>query len=155
VEEQLPGERRERRFARPAEEARPGSLAPDVTADQSKSAAKSTAIESPPQTASADGEQKAADANEAEIMTRLPHARPERRSSRRTGSTGQRRRTTTARGAGSRKRAAATKKAAVPTPPARGLRGQITDATIQTATMPFRATFALARRAGRLLERLR
>jgi hypothetical protein len=143
VEEQLPGERRERRFARSAEKGHP-----------SNAAAPSTAIESPPQTASADGEQKAADANEAEIMTRLPHARPERRSTRRTGSTGQRRRTSTARGAG-RKRAATTKKAAGRVPPTRGLREQITDATIQTATMPFRATFGLARRAGRLLERLR
>jgi hypothetical protein len=153
VEEQLPGERRERRFARPAEEGqRPGS---DVTADPSNAAGPSTAIQSPPQTASADGEQKAADANEAEIMTKLPRARPERRSSRRTGSTGQRRRTPTGRSAGSRKRTGTAKKAAKPAPSTRGLREQITDATIQTATMPFRATFGLARRAGRLIERLR
>jgi hypothetical protein len=156
VEQQQPGERRERRFARPAEEEgpRPGSFAPDVTADASATgaAAPSTAIESPPQTPSADGDEKSTEGAEGEIMTRLPRSRPERRSTRRTGATGQRRRTTTA---SSRKKAAATKKTTKPQQPARGLREQITDATIQTATMPFRATFALARSAGRLIGRLR
>jgi hypothetical protein len=159
VEQQQPGERRERRFARPAEEEgpRPGSFAPDVTAEASATgaAAPSTAIESPPQTPSADGDEKSTEGAEGEIMTRLPRSRPERRSTRRTGATGQRRRTTTARSANSRKKAAATKKTTKQQQPARGLREQITDATIQTATMPFRATFALARRAGRLVGRLR
>lgn len=158
MEQEQPGERRERRFARPAEEApRPGSFAPDVTADVSATgaAAPSTAIESPPQTPSTDGDENATEAAEPEIMTRLPRSRPERRSTRRTGATGQRRRTTTARSASSRKRTAATKKTTTPEKSARGLREQITDATIQTATMPFRATFALARRAGRLVGRLR
>jgi hypothetical protein len=126
VEEQLPGERRERRFARPAEEGqRPGSFQPDVTADPSNATAPSTAIESPPQTATADGAQKPTEADEAEIMT------------------------------GTRKRATTAKKAAAPAASTRGRREQITDATIQTATMPFRATFGLARRAGRLIQRLR
>jgi hypothetical protein len=127
-------------------------VTPDVSA--TGAAAPSTAIKSPPQTPSADGDEKAAEAAGGEIMTKLPRSRPERRSTRRAGATGQRRRTTTARSAGSRKRATGTKKAA-PEKPARGLREQITDATIQTATMPFRATFALARRAGRLVGRLR
>jgi hypothetical protein len=157
VEQEQPGKRRERRFARPAEEGpRPGSFAPDVTTDVSATAAAapSAAIESP-QTPSADGDEAATEAAGAEIMARLPRSRPERRSNRRAGATGQRRRTTTAKSAGSRKGAAATKKAKTPEQPARGLREQITDATIQTATMPFRATFALARRAGRLVGRLR
>jgi hypothetical protein len=127
-----------------------------VTADASATTAgaPSTAIESPPHTPSADGHEKATEDAGPEIMTKLPHSRPERRSTRRAGATGQRRRTTTARSASSRKRAAATKKA-TPAKPARGLREQITETTIQTATMPFRATFALARRAGRLVGRLR
>jgi hypothetical protein len=134
-------EQRKRRFARPAEEGSAGAV-------------PSTATESP-QTAIADGESKPTEATEAEIMTRLPHTRPERRSSRRSGATGQRRRTTKARAAGSRKRAATAKKSASTTKSDRGLRQQITDLTIQTATLPIRTTFALARRAGRLTERLR
>ncbi len=157
MEQQQPGERRERRFARPAEEgSRPGSLAPDAPADVSGTAAAqpSTAIESPPQAPSAGGDNATADA-ETEIMTRLPRSRPERRSTRRAGATGQRRRTSAARSGSSRKRPAAKKGATTAAKPARGLREQITDATVQTATMPFRATFALARRAGRLVGRLR
>ena len=148
MDQEYPGERRERRFARPAEEGqRPGPLPPDPTANApaTTAAPPSTAIESPP----------AADAAGPEIMTNLPRSRPERRSSRRAGATGQRRRTTTGRSASSRKRTAATKKAATSKQPARGVREQISGAAIQTATMPFKATFALARRAGRILGRLR
>jgi hypothetical protein len=133
VEQEQPGERRERRFTRPAEEgARPGSYAPTDAA--TTTAAPNTGGEGA--------------ATEAEIMTKLPRSRPERRSTRRTGAKGTRK-TTATRSAASRKRTAARKQ------PQRGLTDQITDATIQTATMPFRATFAIARRAGRLIGRLR
>jgi hypothetical protein len=146
VDQEHPGERRERRFARPAEEGtRPSSSAPDATAN-----APSTAIESPP---AAPGDEAAA--GEPEIMTRLPRTRPERRSTRRAGATGQRRRTNAARSASSRKRTPAAKGATTAKHQDRGVREQITDAAVQTATMPFRTTFALARRAGRLIGRLR
>jgi hypothetical protein len=156
VDQEHPGGRRERRFTRPAEEGtRPGSSAPDVTANApaTTAAPPSTAIESPPAAPSAGGDEAAA--AEPEIMTRLPRTRPERRSSRRAGATGQRRRTNAARSASSRKRTPAAKGAKTAKQQDRGMREQITDAAVQTATMPFRTTFALARRAGRLIGRLR
>jgi hypothetical protein len=152
VDQEHPGERRERRFARQAEEGtRPGS-ASDATANApaTTAAPPSTAIESPP---AAPGNEAAA--AEPEIMTRLPRTRPERRSTRRAGATGQRRRTNAARSASSRKRTPAAKGATTAKQRDRGRREQVTDAAVQTATMPFRATFALARRAGRLIGRLR
>jgi hypothetical protein len=157
VDQQPPGERRERRFARTAEEGTRPGFTPDVTADApaTTAAPPSTAIDSPPAAPSGGGDEALAEGAEPEIMTKLPRTRPERRSSRRAGATGQRRRTGAARSASSRKRTSATKQATTAKRTNRGRREQITDAAIQTATMPFRATFAIARRAGRLVGRLR
>jgi hypothetical protein len=88
-------------------------------------------------------------------MTKLPRTRPERRSARRAGATGQRRKAAGTRAGSSRKRTAAAKGATSAKQSERGLREQITDTAGQTATLPLRATFAIARRAGRLIGRRR
>jgi hypothetical protein len=151
VEQQHPGEPRERRFARPAEEeARRGPLTPSETQEVAAATAAppSAAIESPPTTSGAPT------GTEPEIMTKLPRSRPERRSTRRAGATGQRRGAAGTRSASARKRTT-TAKQATPAKPARGRREQLTDAAVQTATMPMRVTIGLARRGGRLIGRLR
>ena len=94
-----------------------------------------------------------AEGAEAEVMSNLPHTRPQRRSPRRTGQASGRARSTAAkRNAGRRRQPA---KQTTRPQATTGLPERALGIAVTTATAPLRASVAIARRAGSLIGRLR